>query len=71
MTETKPAATVCPCGEYSTEHPDVIVHPQYSLTGWFLLAMGVSVTPKKIVFECRCGRKFAASTDPAVLARHV
>ncbi len=63
-------ATRCVCGEYSTDHPQVIIHPEYSFTGWFLLAFGVTISPKRIVYQCKCGRKFAASTDPDVLARY-
>lgn len=69
---SKPVTPIvrCVCGEYTTDHPQVIIHPEYTLWGWFLLAFGVTVPPKRIVYECKCGRKFAASTDPEVLARH-
>lgn len=60
----------CVCGEYTTDHPDVIIHPEYSFTGWFLLSFGVTVSPKRIVYQCKCGRKFAASTDPEVRLRY-
>ncbi|MCR9145276.1 MAG: hypothetical protein NXI24_23760 [bacterium] len=69
--ESSEQVTRCVCGEYSTDHPQVIIHPEYSFTGWFLLAFGVTVSPKRIVYQCKCGRKFAASTDPDVLARYI
>lgn len=65
------AATTCVCGKSKTTDSDVILHPEYNLSGWFLLAFGVTVTPKRIVYQCRdCGRKFAATTDPVELERH-
>lgn len=66
------AETRCVCGQTTTRDPEVILNPEYSFSGWFFLAFGVTVTPKRIVYQCRhCGRKFAATTDTVELERHV
>ena len=62
---------VCPCGEYAGEHPNVTVHPSYSLWGWFLLSFGVSGAPTKVALECPCVKKFFITKDPAILEKYV
>lgn len=59
----------CRCG-FDRNHYRVSRNGQYTLTGWFLLTCGISVTPTKVEWQCRiCNQTFDASTDPAILAK--
>ncbi len=59
----------CACCGSTPGSEGVTPHPEYSLWGWFLLAFGVTVVPKKVTYECKNGRKFAVETDPETLRR--
>ncbi len=62
---------VCACGHDRT-HRLVESKARYGFWGWAALAMGATVTPRRIDRVCkRCGQTVESITDPAELQRHV
>ncbi|MBT9556574.1 MAG: hypothetical protein IV100_11130 [Myxococcales bacterium] len=69
--DARPAERRCDCG-FTRDHPKVEASPKYKWHGWVLLMMGSTPTPERVLFRCTvCRRSLGASTDPAVLRRHM
>lgn len=61
----------CACG-HDRKHHMVSAEPEYTIGGWLLLLIGVSVRPIKLKYRCRqCDQVFDTSTDKKALLYHV
>ena len=66
MSETLPT---CQCG-YDRTHHNVVPKPTYGFWAWFLLIMGATGKPKKIVYRClSCKQTVETTRDPRVLRK--
>lgn len=62
---------VCECGN-RLGSPLVSPKSKYTTFGWFLVSMGISHPPVKVVFTCdNCGKEFKTITDKKLLREHI
>jgi hypothetical protein len=62
------SSPVCACG-HDKSHVMVSAAPQYSFSGWVLILIGITATPKSISYTCRqCDQVIERTTDPKALA---
>jgi hypothetical protein len=60
----------CACG-YGRGHYMVSAEGKYDAKGWFLLMLGATPDPVRLVYSCRrCGGSLGESTDPEDLKRN-
>ncbi|HSN99137.1 MAG TPA: hypothetical protein VLS89_12670 [Candidatus Nanopelagicales bacterium] len=70
-TEQSTSLPTCGCGHDRT-HYMVSAEPQYTLGGYLLLLLGVTVKPIKLKFRCRrCDGIFDMTTDPKLIAAQI
>lgn len=61
-------STSCTCG-HDKHHVMVSAAPEYTFSGWCLILIGISATPRAISFTCRqCEQVIERTTDPKVIA---
>lgn len=66
-----PARPTCACG-HDRKHHMVSAEPQYTLGGYLLLLLGVTVKPIKLKFRCRrCDSLFDSTTNPKEIAEQI
>ncbi len=63
-----PPAPVCACG-HDKHHVMVSAAGEYTFTGWCLILIGITATPKSISYTCRqCEQVIERTTDPKIIA---
>jgi hypothetical protein len=61
-------SSVCACG-HDKGHVLVSAAPEYTFSGWCLILIGISATPKAISYTCRqCEQVIERTTDPKVIS---
>lgn len=61
-------SAVCTCG-HDKHHVMVSAAPEYTFSGWCLILIGISATPKAISYTCRkCEQVIERTTDAKVIS---
>jgi hypothetical protein len=61
-------SSACRCG-HDKHHVMVSASPEYTFSGWCLILIGITATPKALSYTCRqCEQVIERTTDPKVIA---